>query len=75
MHGVVANDVFRDFGLASAHSTFDALNLNEDGSGDEENEIYYGLYTLVEEVDNFTFSLPAEKLYLQITQRDWLRTI
>ncbi|WP_409439695.1 CotH kinase family protein [Psychromonas sp. GE-S-Ul-11] len=52
MHEVVANDIFRDFGLASAHSTFYALYLNVDGSGDEENDIYYGLYTLVEEVDD-----------------------
>lgn len=52
MHEVVSNDLFRDFGLASAHSAFYALYLNVDGSDDESNDIYYGLYTLVEEVDD-----------------------
>ncbi|WP_298942805.1 CotH kinase family protein [uncultured Psychromonas sp.] len=52
MHEVVANELFRDFGLVSAHSSFYALYINVDGSGDEENDIYYGLYTLVEEVDD-----------------------
>ena len=51
MHEVVANELFRDFGLASAHSSFYALYLNVDDS-DESNDIYYGLYTLVEEVDD-----------------------
>jgi len=52
MHEVVANDMLRDFGLVSAHSSFYAVYLNIDGSGDEDNDIYYGLYTLVEEVDD-----------------------
>ena len=52
MHEVVANDLFRDFGLTSAHSSFYAVYVNVDGSGDEENDIYYGLYSLVEEVDD-----------------------
>lgn len=52
MHEVVAAELFRDFGLTSAHASFYALYLNVDGSGDAENDIYYGLYTLVEEVDD-----------------------
>ena len=51
MHEVVASDLFRDFGLTSAHSSFYAVYVNVDGS-DESNDIYYGLYTLVEEVDD-----------------------
>ena len=51
MHEIVANELFRDFGLASAHSSFYALYLNVN-DGDEEDDIYYGLYTLVEEVDD-----------------------
>ena len=52
MHEVVANELFRDFGLVGAHSSFYAVYLNVDGSDDEGNDIYYGLYTLVEEVDD-----------------------
>jgi spore coat protein CotH len=52
MREVVANELFRDFGLVGAHSSFYAVYLNVDGSGDESNDIYYGLYTLVEEVDD-----------------------
>jgi len=52
MHEVVANDLFRDYGLASAHSSFYTVYLNVDDSNDESNDIYYGVYTLVEEVDD-----------------------
>lgn len=52
MHEIIANELFRDFGLVGAHSSFYVLNLNVDGSNDEDNDIYYGLYTLVEEVDD-----------------------
>jgi spore coat protein CotH len=56
MHEVVANELFRDFGLISAHCAFYELYINIDdgteGSDDESNDIYYGLYTLVEEVDD-----------------------
>ena len=52
MHEVVANDLFRDYGFASAHSSFYAVYLNVDDSNDENNDIYYGVYTLVEEVDD-----------------------
>jgi len=51
MHEVVACQLFDDFGLISAHSSFYQLYLNVDG-GDEDDDIYYGLYTLVEEVDD-----------------------
>jgi len=51
MHEVVASQLFDDFGLISAHSSFYQLYLNVDG-GDEDDDIYYGLYTLVEEVDD-----------------------
>ncbi len=51
MHEVVASQLFQDFGLVSAHSSFYELYLNVDG-GDEDDDIYYGLYTLVEEVDD-----------------------
>lgn len=52
MHEVVANELFRDYGLVGAHSSFYAVYLNVDDSDDESNDIYYGLYTLVEEVDD-----------------------
>ena len=52
MHEVVANELFRDFGLVGAHSSFYVVYLNVDDSGDESNDIYYGVYTLVEEVDD-----------------------
>jgi len=52
MHEISANDLFRDFGLVSAHSSFYVLYLNVDDSDDEANDIYYGVYTLVEEVDD-----------------------
>jgi len=52
MHEVVANELFRDFGLTSAHSSFYAVYLNVDGTDDESYDIYYGLYSLVEEIDD-----------------------
>jgi spore coat protein CotH len=56
MHEVVASELFRDFGLTTARCSFYELYLNiddgSDGSDDEINDIYYGLYTLVEEVDD-----------------------
>lgn len=51
MHEVVATELFRDFGLTVAHASFYELYINVDG-GDEDDDIYYGLYTLVEEVDD-----------------------
>ncbi|MDC7243601.1 MAG: CotH kinase family protein, partial [Sphaerochaetaceae bacterium] len=51
MHEVVATQLFRDFGLTVAHASFYELYINVDG-GDEDDDIYYGLYTLVEEVDD-----------------------
>lgn len=52
MHEIVAAQLFSDFGLKSSHCSFYELYLNVDGSETEENDIYYGLYTLVEEVDD-----------------------
>jgi len=52
LHEVVANDLFRDMGLASAHASFYRLYLNVDGSNDPSNDTFYGLYTLVEELDD-----------------------
>ncbi|MDC7224044.1 MAG: CotH kinase family protein [Spirochaetales bacterium] len=52
MREVVADQIFRDYGLVEAHSSFYTLYLNVDGSDDEANDIYYGLYSLVEEVDD-----------------------
>lgn len=52
MHEIVASELFREFGLAVSHCSFYALYLNVDGSGLEDNDIYYGLYTLFEEVDD-----------------------
>lgn len=43
----VATDIFRDAGLASSHAGFYALYLDS-GNGPQ----YFGLYTLVEEVDD-----------------------
>lgn len=51
MHEVVTADLFRAFGLTTAHCSFYELYLNVDGS-DESDDIYYGLYTLVEEIDD-----------------------
>ena len=51
MHEVVVTQLFQDFGLTVAHASFYQLYLNVDG-GDEDDDIYYGLYTLVEEVDD-----------------------
>ncbi|MDA3930302.1 MAG: CotH kinase family protein [Prolixibacteraceae bacterium] len=43
----VASDLFRDFGLASSQTSFCALYVDY-GSGSQ----YFGLYTIVEEVDD-----------------------
>ncbi len=51
MHEVVATQLFREFGLTVAHASFYELYINVEG-GDEDDDIYYGLYTLVEEVDD-----------------------
>ncbi len=51
MHEVVTSELFQDFGLTSAHCSFYELYINVDG-GDSSDDIYYGLYTLVEEVDD-----------------------
>jgi len=55
MHEIVVDDLFRDFQLVSPHASFYELYLNVDG-GDESDDIYYGLYTLVEEVDDTVIS-------------------
>ncbi|WP_075590211.1 CotH kinase family protein [Labilibacter marinus] len=47
MREKVGADLFRQFGLASANTTFCVVYLNN-GSGSK----YYGVYTLVEEVDD-----------------------
>lgn len=47
MHEKIAPDLFREFGLVAPNTTFCALYVNY---GDESH--YFGLYTLVEEVDN-----------------------
>jgi len=52
MREMVATELFRDFGLVGPHCSFYELYLNVDDSGDESNDIYYGVYTLVEEVDD-----------------------
>lgn len=47
VHENVAAQLFRDFGLKSSHTSFYKLYVDY-GSG----PVYYGLYTLVEEVDD-----------------------
>jgi len=47
MREKVGADLFREFGLASAQTSFCEVYI-DNGSGPE----YYGLYTIVEEVDN-----------------------
>ncbi len=47
MREKVAADLFRQFGLASAHTTFCIIYV-DNGSGPK----YYGVYTIVEEVDD-----------------------
>jgi spore coat protein H len=47
MHEKVASDLFRSFGLTSAHTAFCVIYLDH-GNGPE----YLGVYTLVEEVDD-----------------------
>ncbi len=47
MREKVGADLFRDFGLASAQTNFCVVYIDH-GSGSQ----YYGVYTLVEEVDN-----------------------
>jgi len=43
----VTADLFREFGVPSAHTSFYELSINFNGESQ-----YFGLYTLVEEVDN-----------------------
>ena len=68
MREMVAAELFRDFGLVGPHCSFYELYLNVNGSGNEDNDIYYGLYTLVEEVDdtekNTIISAESSKRYL-----------
>lgn len=45
----VGSDLFREFGLVSANTTLCVIYLD---SGDGDGEQYYGIYTLVEEVDD-----------------------
>lgn len=47
LHEKVGSDLFRQFGVASPHTSFCELYINT-GSGPQ----YYGIYTLVEEVDD-----------------------
>lgn len=47
MREKVSSDLFRDFGLVSSRTAFAAVYINR-GQGEE----YFGLYTLVEEVDD-----------------------
>lgn len=47
VHEHVASQLFREFGLASPHTSFYRLYLNTGGGS-----VYYGLYTLVEEIDD-----------------------
>ncbi len=47
MREKVASDLFRDFGLAAANTSFCEVYIDH-GSG----PVYYGLYTIVEEVDD-----------------------
>lgn len=52
MHEIVATELFREFGLVGPNCSFYELYLNVDDSGLETNDIYYGLYSVVEEVDD-----------------------
>lgn len=61
MREVVAGQLLRDFGLVTAHSSFYEIYLNVDGNGDEADDIYYGLYTLVEEVDDTVIDLQYDE--------------
>lgn len=47
MHEKVAADLFREYGLVSAHTSFAAVYVNT-GDGYQ----YFGVYTIVEEVDD-----------------------
>ncbi|MFR9603005.1 MAG: CotH kinase family protein [Rikenellaceae bacterium] len=49
MREKVGADLFRAFGLAAAHTAFYEVYIDNTGSGTYD---YYGLYTLVEEVDD-----------------------
>jgi spore coat protein H len=51
MHEKVAGDMFREFGVPSARSAYYEVYINY-GKGSQ----YFGLYTLVEEVDNTVIS-------------------
>ena len=61
MREVVAGQLLREFGLVAAHSSFYEVYLNTDGSGDESSDIYFGLYTLVEEVDDTVIDLQYDE--------------
>ncbi len=62
MREKTASDLFRDFGLAAAHTSYCEVYIN---SGSE--SVYYGLYTIVEEVDDTVietqFSSDSGNLY------------
>lgn len=51
MHEIVATELFRSFGFVVSHCSFYKIYINVSG-GDKSDDIYYGLYTLVEEVDD-----------------------
>lgn len=62
MHEKVAPELFREFGVPAPQTSFVAVYINK-GSGSE----YFGLYTLVEEVDDTMietqFSWSSDNLY------------
>jgi len=62
MREKVAGDLFREFGVPAAHATFCELYVDTGGG-----PVYFGLYTLVEEVDDTVigdqFADPAGNLY------------
>ena len=47
IHELTASELFRDFGLKSSHTAFYKLYVDTGGG-----PVYFGLYTLVEEVDD-----------------------
>ena len=47
IHELTASELYRDFGLKSSHAAFYKLYVNTGGGS-----VYFGLYTLVEEVDD-----------------------
>ncbi|MFI3266734.1 MAG: CotH kinase family protein, partial [Rikenellaceae bacterium] len=52
MREKAGTDLFRDFGLAAAHTSFCAVYINDD---------YYGVYTIVEEVDDTVIKTQFEQ--------------